>query len=170
VSLCTCLRSTSTSFPCKTGEGTTQSRWKAILAAKSGMVLCYHMLPQRMMMAAGNPANRPAPQPSYPTYLPYGYFGAGRLGSPSLSRVSTVDRIDYANDTVTASVRGPLSSARYKLGATSTSAFGYFGGGSFPVVSTIDRIDYANDTVTADPRGPLSQALDHMGGAQNCPL
>jgi hypothetical protein len=56
----------------------------------------------------------------------FGYFGGGFPGS-----VSTVDRIDYSNDTATASPKGPLSAARYRLAATGNSSFGYFGGG-FP--------------------------------------
>jgi len=70
----------------------------------------------------------------------YGYFGGGYVG-PSFTPLSTVDRIDYANDTVTASARGPLSQARLFLAATGTSNYGYFGGGrlgfpGFPLIST----------------------------------
>ena len=46
-----------------------------------------------------------------------GYFGGGYV-------VSTVDRIDYSNDTATASPKGPLSAARYQLAATSARANG----------------------------------------------
>ena len=81
----------------------------------------------------------------------YGYYGGGEPGSKSI-----VDRIDYSNDTATASPKGPLSLARYGMGATGNSSFGYFGGGSPSTVSTIDRIDYSNDTATASPKGPLS--------------
>ena len=83
-----------------------------------------------------------------------GYFGSG--GSPFA--VSTVDRIDYSNDTATASPKGPLSAARYQLAATGNSSFGYFGGGGPGPVSTVDRIDYSNDTTTASPKGPLTLA------------
>jgi hypothetical protein len=89
-------------------------------------------------------------------WLPYGYFGGGN--SPTFS---TVDRIDYSNDTATAAVKGPLSLVRAQLAATGTSSFGYFGGGyiSGPgTFSTVDRIDYANDTATAAVKGPLSLA------------
>ena len=37
----------------------------------------------------------------------YGYFGGGT------NPVSTVDRIDYSNDTVTAPAKGPLSTPVY---------------------------------------------------------
>ena len=82
----------------------------------------------------------------------YGYFGGSAPGPRS-----TVDRIDYSNDTATASVRGLLSLAKSYLAATGNSSYGYFGGGNGPV-STVDRIDYSNDTATASPKGPLSGA------------
>jgi hypothetical protein len=56
----------------------------------------------------------------------YGWFGGG-ANYPS--RVSTVDRIDFSNDTGTANIRGPLSSVRYAMGATGNSNYGWFGGG-----------------------------------------
>jgi hypothetical protein len=80
-------------------------------------------------------------------------FGGGNPGS-----VSTVDRIDYSNDTATASVKGPLSLARNRGAATGNISFGYFGGGFPGPLSTVDRIDYSNDTATASPKGPLSLA------------
>ena len=74
----------------------------------------------------------------------FGYFGGGIHPSA----LSTVDRIDYSNDTATASPKGPLSSARYDLAATGNASFGYFGGGSPSTKSTVDRIDYSSDTGT----------------------
>ena len=71
---------------------------------------------------------------------PFGYFGGGH------SPASTVDRIDYSNDTATAVAKGPLSSARYTPAATGNHDFGYFGGGYPGPKSTVDRIDYSNDT------------------------
>ena len=50
----------------------------------------------------------------------YGWFGGGY--SPSIPlRKSTVDRIDFSNDSVSASQRGPLSTSpgRYSIAATS---------------------------------------------------
>jgi hypothetical protein len=76
-----------------------------------------------------------------------GYFGGGGPGP-----LSTVDRIDYSNDTATASPKGPLSLARFSLAATGNSNFGYFGGGAPGPLSTVDRIDYSNDTATASPK------------------
>jgi hypothetical protein len=99
----------------------------------------------------------------------YGWFGDGKLGAPSNAPRSTVDRITYATDTATASVRGPLSSARYGLGAAGNTTDGWFGGGGPSNVSTVDRITYATDTATASVRGPLSLGrlgLAAAGGIQ----
>ena len=101
----------------------------------------------------------------------YAWFGGGLApGNPSGGK-STVDRITYATDTATASVRGPLSLARYKfLAAVGNSDYGWFGGGyAYPgiVYSRIDRITYATDTATASIRGPLSSARYQLAAAGN---
>ena len=96
-----------------------------------------------------------------------GWFGGGRrinVPSPTGSR-STVDRITYATDTATASVRGPLSSTRYNLAAAGNNTDAWFGGGES--TSTVDRIAYATDTATASVRGPLSSARGKLGAAGN---
>jgi len=104
-----------------------------------------------------------------------GWFGGGQPagGAPY---DSTVDRITYATDTATASVRGPLSGlARTGLGATGNSEYGWFVGGfdgnyPFAFSSTVSRITYANDTATATTRGPLNMYQGgkyYMGAAGN---
>ena len=98
----------------------------------------------------------------------YGWFGGGRPG-PGLGPgpVSTVDRITYATDTATASVRGPLSSSVYNMAAAGNTTDAWFGGGdTYPVtVSTVQRITYATDTATASVRGPLSHATQRLAAA-----
>ena len=79
--------------------------------------------------------------------------------------MSTVDRITYATDTATASVRGPLSAGRYGMGAAGNPTDGWFGGGAQGAVSTVDRITYATDTNTASVRGPLSGARFNLAAA-----
>ena len=86
-----------------------------------------------------------------------GWFGGG-YDSVS-DQGSTVQRITFATDTNTASVRGPLSLARQRLAAAGNTTDGWFGGGGVPgggTSSTVDRITYATDTATASVRGPLS--------------
>ena len=50
-----------------------------------------------------------------------------------IPNTSTVDRIDYSNDTTAMSPKGPLSSARGSMGATGNASFGYFGGGAWSI-------------------------------------
>ena len=73
--------------------------------------------------------------------------------------VSRVDRLDYSNDTATASVKGTLLSANQQghSAATGNQSYGYFAGGQNPSLrSRVDRIDYSNDTATATQKGPLT--------------
>jgi hypothetical protein len=98
----------------------------------------------------------------------YGWFGGG--ATPAAR--STVDRIDFSNDSGTANIRGPLSLARYSLAATGNSNYGWFGGGftntpTPAVLSTVDRIDFSNDSSTASVRGPLSLARSSLAATGN---
>ena len=95
-----------------------------------------------------------------PPPIEAGWFGGG--GGP----VSTVDRITYATDTATASVRGPLSLARYALAAAGNTTDGWFGAGyNAGYLSIVNRITYATDTATASVRGPLSSAIVELAAA-----
>ena len=94
----------------------------------------------------------------------YGWFGGGAVpGSPAIT--ASVDRIDFSNDSATASIRGPLTVAKYGMGATGNSNYGWFGGG-WPL-STVDRIDFSNDSSTASPRGLLTIARASPGATSN---
>lgn len=104
----------------------------------------------------------------------YGWFAGGLLVSaPSPSRYrSRVNRITFAADTNTASVRGSLSVGRSDLGAMGNDDFGWFGAGftTFPAGATftrIDRINFAADTDTASVRGPLSSTRYAIAGVGN---
>ena len=99
-----------------------------------------------------------------PSVATAGWFGGGKLGP---SPISTVNRMTFATDTATASVRGSLSIARYGIGGAGTLSDGWMAGGYSPAVSftsLIDRITYATDTSTASVRGPLSQLTVDVGG------
>ena len=93
----------------------------------------------------------------------FGYIGGGGFGGD----VSTVDRIDYANDTANTSVRGPLVLSRYGRAATGDQNFGYFSGGGGTDTSSIDRIDYANDTVTSTPKSFMVQNRQQHGATSS---
>jgi len=91
----------------------------------------------------------------------FGWFsGGGTPGTPG--HFSRIDRLDLNNDTVNATVRGPLSLARNRTGATGSTSYGYVAGGfnnsggPWIAYSTVDRIDFSADTGTASVRGPLS--------------
>ena len=75
---------------------------------------------------------------------------------------SNVIRIVYANDTITAGIRGPLSIAKYGMNTGGgNSSYGWIPGGSSG--SNVDRIDYAADTTTATVRGTMT-ASNYGGG------
>ncbi len=86
------------------------------------------------------------PEKIRPVFREYGYFAGGvTLGL-------TVDRIDYSNDTATASVRGPLVATTYGAGSTGNENFGYIasGGSQGTLIQTrVQRINYSNDTSTS---------------------
>lgn len=97
----------------------------------------------------------------------YGYFAAGDATTHSSNPVySTIDRIDYANDTATSTPKGLLNEAKTMIGAAGNQSYGYFGGGSY-TLSSIDRIDYGNDTATATPKGNLGVGVRFTGGTSN---
>ncbi len=96
----------------------------------------------------------------------YGYYAGGYSPSNSPVRISSVDRIDYANDTGTITPKGPLSQPRTSLAGTGTLDYGYFGGGDLPGSSSrVDRIDYSSDTGTAAIKGNLAHPAAYNVGA-----
>jgi hypothetical protein len=99
--------------------------------------------------------------------ISYGWF-AGGFGevSGSSNDKSTVDRIDYVNDSNTASVRGPLTYARTIRGTVGNPSYGWVGGDGS---TSIDRIEYSNDLVTASSRGKLSLARQDLAATGGFP-
>jgi len=95
----------------------------------------------------------------------HGYFTGGAYPSVS-SEKSTIDRIDFTNDTATASPKGNTSIARKNHGATGNNSHGY-SVGHFPANSTTDRIDYSNDTSTASPKGKLGEPKGYVSATGN---
>ena len=101
-----------------------------------------------------------------------GWFIGGKLypGPSSTINLSTIDRITYANDTATASVRGPLNAVKYGTASAGNTVYGWVTGGTInsnvpaSVYTTVERITYANDTVTTSVRGPLvTPRMSHAG-------
>jgi len=111
----------------------------------------------------------------------YGYFGGGQAPTESPSRVNTIDRIDFSNET-TSPVTATLSQGKNGLAAVSSSSYGYFAGGfAPPYLDTVDRIDFSNETITT-PSNNLPEAKTNLaavssssygyfgGGASGSPL
>ena len=103
---------------------------------------------KRDLVATGNTTN--------------GWFGGGYFYSDTSYYYSTIDRITYATDTATASVRSFLSRNIGRLAATGTTTDGWFGGGysnlpASATLSTVQRITYATDTAGVSSRGPLAE-------------
>ena len=99
----------------------------------------------------------------------YGWFGGGGDVIGGRSYLSSVDRIDFANDSFTASVRGPLSQPKIGAAAAGNSNYGWWSGGYLPSgvpgrTSVVNRIDFSNDTGTASVRAPSSPAPSARSG------
>jgi hypothetical protein len=101
----------------------------------------------------------------------YGWWAGG---SPAgATGQSTVDRIDFANDSLTATARGLISRSRSFTAGNSNSSYGWVAGGVGPIspptyLSLVDRIDFANDSPTsASRRGPLSVVRAIHGSSGN---
>ena len=96
------------------------------------------------------------------TYLDYGWYG-GATGS------TAVDRIDWANDTVTASPRGTNRSSSSNGGGLSNLTHGWFSGGYIGGgQSTVDRITYASDLSGGSARANCPQSSNgRPGGFSN---
>ena len=96
---------------------------------------------------------------SWPESANYGYFGGGQAPTATPSIVTTIERLDFSNETTSLPGKNLLQ-ARYNLAATSSNSYGYFGGGYAPsatpsIVTTIDRLDFSNET-TSLPADNLS--------------
>ena len=113
------------------------------------------------------PATRTEAGTPTPVGTDYGYFAGG--ATPS--KVSSIDRLDYNNDTPTMVVKGSLTQTNEAFEGVSNISYGYFAGGngpgSYSPRTSVDRIDYGNDTATASPKGPLAAGLAYGGGVGN---
>lgn len=95
-----------------------------------------------------------------PVVATAGWYAGGTPGT------SLVDRITFATDTATASVRGPLSSARGQAAGAGTFNDGWIAGGTGDAVA-VDRITYATDTATSSVRGSLLLPRSALAGVSD---
>jgi hypothetical protein len=93
-----------------------------------------------------------------PSTATAGWWAGGSTGS-------TVQRITFATDTASTSVRGPLSGSFTDQAATGTLTYGWYAGGNNPPSSTVGRITFASDTNTASVRGPLNRSVRQLAAS-----
>lgn len=78
-----------------------------------------------------------------------GYLAGGFSGG----YLSSIQKLSYATETISAS-SGNLTSARGNSAGTGSATIGYFGGGSTgPYSTSLDKLTYSNDSVSAAPSG-----------------
>ena len=94
-----------------------------------------------------------------------GWYGGGYTSVPG--GISLIDRIIFATDTATASVRGPLSQNTLESAGSGTLNNGWFGGGNPGFLSTVQRTTYATDTATTSVRGPLNAGKYQSGATSD---
>lgn len=109
-------------------------------------------------------------------YQTMGWFGGGY---DNVGYTSSVISITFSSDTNVASLRGPLTLSRIRLGGMGTLINGYmFGGYTGAAFSTVDKITYAVDTnisivkgsLTYSPWGPAgvgNNTYGWIGGGEN---
>ena len=104
-----------------------------------------------------------SPSPfSAPSPVPFGYWTGGRNPSTETAGITTIDRLDFSNDSANTLSKGSFSSVVQQHAATSSSVFGYLTGGidSSPgSKSFVQRLDFSNDTSQMSLRGPLSYSI-----------
>ncbi len=94
---------------------------------------------------------------SWPESGTYGYFGGG--GNPT--RVSTITRLDFSNETVSAPGKN-LPSVRDGAATVSSSSYGYFVG----YICAITRLDFSSETLS-NPGKDLPQARSFLAAVSN---
>ena len=97
-----------------------------------------------------------------PSEATAGWWAGGGTGTVS----SYVQRVTFATDTATASIRGPLTVSRLSAGAVSTFTYGWVAAGYYPATSTVERITFASDTSATSTRGPVL-SRNGLSGAGN---
>jgi hypothetical protein len=87
--------------------------------------------------------------------LNYGWFIAGGTASGG-TLITSVDRIDYSNDSPTASPRGNINSTVWTHASGGNNSYAWIYGGYLgSYITNIDRIDYSSDLSTSSSRGKL---------------
>tara|TARA_R110000765_G_scaffold237300_1_gene339987 strand:+ start:225 stop:572 length:348 start_codon:yes stop_codon:yes gene_type:complete len=95
---------------------------------------------------------------------PAGYFGGGTEGS----RVATVDRFAFSDDSRTTLGTGLSAATRQLAGMANSGTAGYFGGGNVSAgnVATVDKFAFSDDSRTTLGTG-LSAARSTLAAMAN---
>ncbi len=93
------------------------------------------------------------------------YFAAGATTSLGWTAQSTVNRIDYATDTATASPKGPIVAAVYHAAPATNQSYGFVIAGG-PGKSGVQRYSYENDT-SVQISGPSGSSSLVVGVSNN---
>lgn len=98
-------------------------------------------------------------QPGSNSTEQYGWIGGGQTYSAPVgyTTVSSMDRLDFANDLPTTQSRGPLVNGAIVSSAVNNNFYGWWASSS-PSISSISRVDFSNDTATSLLRTSLSAA------------
>lgn len=101
----------------------------------------------------------------------YGWFLGGIMYFVALQRHSAIDRIDYANDSATAALRGSLTAPKDSGASSGNTNFAWYAGGGVinvpSAISSVDRITYSNDAVIASSRGNLTEGVKEYSAVGN---
>ena len=84
--------------------------------------------------------------------------------------MTTVDRIDYSNDTATAEYKSSTTAATYlSNGAASNNTHAYFTGGftGSANISNVERMSFTNGSTMPVPKGPLVYSRRAHFGVSN---
>lgn len=115
--------------------------------------------------------NSPRLRPAGHSSQTHGYYATGRDPSTSPVDISTVNRLDYVNDTANTLIRGPVSLARDAVAGVSNPSYGWTVGGWRSAISAstgqVDRIDFSNDTATALVRGSYGGGYGAAGAGNS---
>jgi hypothetical protein len=92
----------------------------------------------------------------------YGYWLGGQ--SPGPTTVSTVDRVNFSNDLVNASIRGPLTTISTVTHTVGNKNYMYNNSSN---TTTVTRIDFSNDTALHLSRGNIQNTHTRGTGVYN---
>ena len=102
--------------------------------------------------------------PESETSSNFGYCGGG--ANVSNDQVTTMQKVNFAEDTTALAPGADLISARYLFATLGSSTAGYFTSAN-PEISNTDKVTYSTDTCAYTPSANLATTRNRMGGVSN---